>query len=85
MTVNETLVMDGRLRCTNGRIVTPETCRFCMHSRYFIINGTACRSPALAFCLRERAGKEVEVTRAAAVGCAEERGDGYASIGNIIS
>ena len=85
MTENELPVTDGHLRCTDGRMVTPEKCRFCMHSRYFVIDGVAERSPALAFCLRERVCKEVAFSRATAVGCAETRGDGYASVGNILS
>ena len=85
MTANEIVVTAGKLPCTDGRTVTPEKCRFCMHSRYFVIAGVRERSPALAFCLRERTTKEIDVTKATAVGCAEERGDGYASIGNIIS
>lgn len=85
MTVNEFPVSGGFLICTNGSRVTPETCRFCMHSRYFVINGVQERSPALAFCLKERVTKEVDVKRSTAVGCAEGRGDGYSSIGNILS
>ncbi|MDD4133334.1 MAG: hypothetical protein PHT86_05575 [Methanocorpusculum sp.] len=85
MTVNEFPVSGGFLICTNGSLVTPETCRFCMHSRYFVINGVQERSPALAFCLKERVTKEVDVKRSTAVGCAEGRGDGYSSIGNILS
>ncbi len=85
MTVNEISVDAGKLVCTNGRTITPDRCRFCMHSRYFVVDGVRERSPALAFCLRERATKEVDVLRATAIGCGDERGDGYASIGNIIS
>lgn len=85
MTENEIPVSGGSLQCTDGRRVTPEKCRFCMHSRYFVIDGVSHRSPALAFCLRERVCEEVEVSWATAVGCAERRGDGYASVGNILS
>lgn len=85
MTANEVPVVAGRLRCTDGSMVTTEKCRFCMHSRYFVIAGVAERSPALAFCLRERVTKEINVAKATAVGCAEDRGDGYGNIGNIIS
>ena len=85
MPMNEISVRAGKLMCTDGRTVTPDRCRFCLHSRYFVVDGVQERSPALAFCLRERATKEVEVLRATAVGCADERGDGYSSIGNIIS
>ncbi|HJJ90682.1 MAG TPA: hypothetical protein O0W88_02350 [Methanocorpusculum sp.] len=83
--MDEILVSNGILRCTDGKIVTPERCRFCMHSRYFVINGISHRSSALAFCQRERVCKEIDVSRATIVGCAEKHGDGYANIGNILS
>lgn len=85
MTESEIPVENGRLRCTDGRMVTPEKCRFCMHSRYFVIDGVSHRSPALAFCLRERVCEEVAYAKASVVGCAERRGDGYSSVGNILS
>ncbi len=85
MTETEIPVVNGTLRCTNGRTVTPTDCRFCMHSRYFIINGKKERSPALAFCLCERVTKPAAYEKARAVGCAERAGDGFANIGNIIA
>lgn len=86
MTVNELFVKDGKVICTDGRLVTPrDRCRFCIHSRYFVINGIQERSPALAFCMRERVTKEPDIAKATAVGCADERHEGYTSIGNIIS
>ena len=85
MTVNEITVSGGTLICTDGKKVTTDRCRFCMHSRYFVIDGIQEKSPALAFCQIERVTKTPDYKRATAVGCAEKRGDGYASIGNIIS
>lgn len=85
MTETEILISNGMLRCTDGSMITPEKCRFCMHSRSFVVGGKKERSPALAFCLRERTVKPVDYMKATAVFCAESRGDGYASIGNIIS
>jgi len=85
MAVTERTIIDGKLECSNGQAVTSEKCRFCLHSRYFVINGKQERSPALAFCLRERVTKNIDCTKATAVGCSEEKGDGYANIGNIIS
>lgn len=85
MTVNEFAVTNGKVRCSDGRERSVENCRFCVHSRYFVICGVQERSPSLAFCLRERTVKEVEYQKASAVGCAESRGDGFASIGNIIA
>ena len=85
MTVNELPVSGGKVTCTDGRLRSTENCRFCIHSRYFVIDGKQERSPSLAFCLRERTVKEVEYLRATAVGCAESRGDGFSCIGNIIA
>lgn len=86
MTVNEYPVKLGKVLCTNNTEVKPdERCRFCLHSRYFVINGKEEKSPALAFCQRERVTKEPDISKATAVGCADERRDGYTSIGNIIS
>ncbi len=85
MTVNELPISSGKVTCTDGSLRSTENCRFCVHSRYFVINGKQERSPALAFCLRERAVKEVAYLQASAVGCAESRGDGFSSIGNIIA
>ena len=85
MTVNELPVSSGKVTCTDGRLRSTDNCRFCVHSRYFVINGIQERSPSLAFCLRERTTKEVAYLQASAVGCAESRGDGFSSIGNIIA
>ena len=85
MTVSELPVSAGKVTCTDGRLRSTENCRFCVHSRYFVINGVQERSPSLAFCLRERTTKEVAYLQASAVGCAESRGDGFSSIGNIIA
>jgi len=83
--ISERSVEGGSLLCSDGRMVTPEKCRFCIHSRYFVINGKQERSPALAFCLRERVTKNVDCGKATVVGCAESKGDGYSNLGNIIS
>ncbi|HJJ42283.1 MAG TPA: hypothetical protein O0W90_03075 [Methanocorpusculum sp.] len=85
MTMNEIKVKDEMLICTDGRKINIEKCRFCIHSRYFIINGRAEKSPSLAYCNIQRVTKEADFRKADAVGCAEMRGDGFSSIGNIIS
>ncbi|MDO5843791.1 MAG: hypothetical protein Q4Q53_01420 [Methanocorpusculum sp.] len=85
MAVTERLVSNGKVLCTDGRCISVERCRFCVHSRYFVVDNVSQKSPALAFCNRERVTKEAEFMRASKVGCAESRGDGYTSIGNIIS
>jgi len=83
--ITERAVENGKIICSDGRVVTPEKCRFCLHSRFFVIDGKQERSPALAFCLRERVTKNIDCRKATKVGCAESKGDGYANIGNIIS
>lgn len=85
MTVTELFVSDKKVLCTDGKFVSLEKCRFCIHSRYFVVDGVSKRSPSLAFCNRERVTEEVDFMRATKVGCAEMRGDGYSSIGCIIS
>lgn len=78
-------IENGRLRCTDGKMRSVDNCRFCVHSRKFIIAGKEEKSPALAYCVRERVTKSVAYEKAEAVICAEERGDGFSSIGNIIA
>ena len=85
MTVNEIPVKDGVLICTDGRTVSPEKCRMCMHSRYFVIGGKQEKSPALAFCQVERVTKVPDIPRSSAGGCAEKRGDGFHNVSNIFS
>ncbi|HJJ35615.1 MAG TPA: hypothetical protein O0X27_00405 [Methanocorpusculum sp.] len=85
MTASEIPVHAGKLVCPDGHAVSLDNCRFCIHSRYFLINGKQERSPALAFCLRERVTAHPDISRASAVGCAAGTGCGFASIGNIIS
>lgn len=85
MAVTERIVSNGKVLCTDGRCISVEQCRFCIHSRYFVVNSVSKKSPALAFCNRERVTEEVDFMRASKIGCAENKGDGYSSIGNIIS
>ena len=82
---NNIPVVSGKLHCPDGREVTPEICRFCLYSRSFIIHGKAEKSPALAFCLRERVTKMPDISSAERVICAADGGCGYTNIGNIIS
>jgi len=85
MTMNEIPVHAKKLTCPDGHAVTLDNCRFCIYSRYFIIQGYQKQSPALAFCLRERVTRVPDIAEASAVGCAADPDSGYTSIGNIIS
>jgi hypothetical protein len=77
-------VTRGKVPCLPEKDVTIEHCRFCVHSRYFLVRGTYVKSPALAYCLRHRATEEVDLTIVEAVQCADRSGEGYRSMMNII-
>ncbi len=85
MTISNRRVENGCVTCSDGRSLPVGNCRFCLHSRYFIVDGVERRSPALSFCLSERVVEPVDYEKATVIGCAEFRGDGYTNIGNIIS
>lgn len=77
-------VTKGKVRCLPGKEETIEHCRFCVHSRYFLVKGEYMKSPALAYCLRHRATEEVDLKKVEAVRCADRSGEGYRSMMNII-
>jgi len=77
-------VTSGKVLCLPGRDETIEHCRFCVFSRYFKVKGHYIKSPALAFCVMQRACDEVNLKEVEAVKCADRRGEGYRSIMNII-
>ena len=85
MTIFDRSVENGHVTCSDGSTRLIGDCRFCIHSRYFVVDGIERRSPALAFCLKERVTESVDCNKATVVGCAEYRGEGYVNIGNIIS
>jgi hypothetical protein len=77
-------VSGGKVSCLPGKEMTIGHCRFCVHSRSFRVRGRDVPSPALAFCVRNRACEEVNLTDVEAVTCADRRGEGYRSMMNII-
>lgn len=77
-------VRDGKVPCIPGKDETVEHCRFCVHSRFFRIEGVYMKSPALAFCLRHRDANEVNMQKVEAVKCGDKRGEGYRSMMSII-
>ena len=77
-------VHDGHVPCLPGRDESVEHCRFCVHSRYFRVNGAYVKSPALAFCLRHRDAGKVDLKKVEAVKCGDRRGEGYRSMMSII-
>ena len=77
-------VRKGKVPCLPGKEETVEHCRFCVHSRYFRVKGEYGKSPALAYCLRHRDAKEVDLSAVEAVKCGDRRGEGYRSMMSII-
>jgi hypothetical protein len=77
-------VRSGKVSCLPGREETIEHCRFCVYSRSFRVKGTEIPSPALAFCVRQRACEEVNLREVEAVTCADRRSEGYRSMMSVI-
>lgn len=77
-------VSRGRVPCLPGKSETIEHCRFCIHCRYFKVNGEFVKSPSLAYCVKHRATEEVDLAKVQEVKCADRRGEGFHSIMNII-
>ena len=74
-----------KIVCRPGETVTLDRCRFCVHSTAFRIRGAWITSPARAYCLRNKAEKEVDLTAVEEVECDDTDGEGYRSIMSIIS
>lgn len=83
-TKRELPVQNKQVQCTDTVKVTPDMCRFCVHSRAFLVKGTWVTSPARAYCMRERATTEVDLKQVTAVRCDDQSGEGYRSMMNII-
>ncbi|MCQ8893682.1 MAG: hypothetical protein NQU46_03485 [Methanolinea sp.] len=77
-------VRGGLVPCLPGREETVEHCRFCVHSRYFLVRGEYHKSPALVYCLRHRDAQEVDMKQVEAVKCADRKGEGYRSMMTIL-
>lgn len=84
MTLTERRISAGIVICSDGTKKEILYCRMCRHARWFIVNGKQVKSPSLAYCMKERADN-ADITKATIVGCAENCGDGFSSIANIIS
>ena len=83
--MNEREIKNGFVICSDGVRREALYCTLCRHSRYFITEGRRVPSPALACCSVVRASEKVDAAHASLVGCAEDAGDGFSNVGNIIS
>ncbi|RQD79629.1 MAG: hypothetical protein D5R99_07660 [Methanocalculus sp. MSAO_Arc1] len=78
-------VEKGKVPCLPGNPVTLDRCRFCAHSRYFLVNGKRVISPARAYCSRSGDTEEVDLQHVTRVWCDDMDAEGYRSIMSIIS
>jgi hypothetical protein len=79
------LAEGGRVQCLPAKKEPLENCGFCIYCREFRVGGTFVKSPSLAYCTKCRVTERVDFTKADAVKCADQQGEGFHSITNIIS
>jgi hypothetical protein len=78
-------IRKGNVECRPGEVISLEYCRFCVHSRAFVVHGKEVTSPARIYCLAQKPSKEeVDFSIAEAVLCDDRKGEGYRSMMNII-
>jgi hypothetical protein len=78
-------IRKGKVECVPGEVVSLDHCRFCVHSKAFIVRGRAVPSPARIYCLAQKPSKEeIDFTTVEAVVCDDRKGEGYRSMMNII-
>ncbi|MDD1673551.1 MAG: hypothetical protein LUP99_03980 [Methanomicrobiales archaeon] len=75
----------GLVECRPGEVITLDYCRFCVHSKAFIIHGKEVPSPARIYCLSHRQSKEeIDFGSVEEVLCEDKKSEGYRSMMNII-
>lgn len=78
-------IRQGNVECRPAEVISLEHCRFCVHSKAFVVRGRHLPSPARIYCLAQKPSKEViDFTMAEAVVCDDRKGEGYRSIMNIL-
>lgn len=76
----------SKVPCSGREDITVEHCRFCVHSRAFLVGGRTIPSPARIYCLRHTPSEEkIDFSRVEFVECDDQKGEGFRSIMNIIS
>jgi hypothetical protein len=76
----------GLVKCRPEDVIPLDYCRFCVHSRAFVVKGREIPSPARIYCLRQHpSGEEIDFIKVEAVICDDKTGEGYRSMMNIIS
>jgi hypothetical protein len=78
-------IQKGVVECRPGEVISVDHCRFCVHSRAFVVNGKEVPSPARIYCLAQKPSKEeVDFSLVESVVCDDRKGEGYRSMMNII-
>ncbi|MCX6694066.1 MAG: hypothetical protein NT074_05920 [Methanomicrobiales archaeon] len=75
----------GMVGCVPDKDEPVTHCRFCAHSRAFLVRGEWVTSPALAYCPTHQASGVLDITAVSSVRCADTRMEGFRSIMSIIS
>jgi hypothetical protein len=78
-------VIHGKVECVRGKREEIEKCRFCVHSKRFLIGTRWIDSPARAYCTVKRSTEEVDLALVTQVECGAKGDEGFRSIMNIIS
>ncbi len=78
-------VKNERVECRPEELISLDYCRFCVHSRSFVVGGKEVPSSARIYCLRQRPSNEkIDFSRVEVVICDDRTGEGYRSMMNII-
>jgi hypothetical protein len=78
-------IRKGTVECRPDEVIPLDYCRFCVHSKSFMLGGREVPSPARIYCLARKPSKEeIDFTLVEAVVCDDRRGEGYRSMMNII-
>lgn len=78
-------VEGGMVTCSPGKQESLERCRFCVHSRSFLIRGHWITSPARAYCIYSRSSGADDISPATMVECDDTGSEGFRSFLNVIS
>jgi hypothetical protein len=78
-------VISGFVECLPEKKENTERCRFCVHSRKFMVNGVWYDSPARTYCMACRTTRMPDYKNADAVMCDDLKIEGFRSFLNIIS
>lgn len=77
--------VSGFVDCSAEKKESVERCRFCVHSRKFMVGGVWYDSPARTYCMSCRTTEMPDYKSADAVLCDDLKREGFRSFLNVIS